>query len=199
MFNNWYTQYIERHAEATTKGVVKGYLEMMVKMRGQMGKQPDGYLYKGVEDLLLQHGRQFQSQPLNAEEMDILRGTLENCSQYKAKQCYYNAQRIAVFSDGNIRYIEGVAFPGLIPCDHAFNSINGKVVDLTWSAVNQNKKPILGVIPDGWEYWGVELDSQEINHYWSKYGMSDSFLQNYRENYPLLKKKYEWPEQKTHV
>ena len=185
---------MSRFAEETSKGVVKQYLEMMLKARGQMGGKLDAYLYKGVEDMLLQHGRQFKSQPLNDEEMNVLRVILEDCKQYKAKQCYYNAQRIAAFSDGNISYIEGVAFSGIIPCDHAFNAINGKVADFTWAAVNKNKKPILGVIPDGWEYWGVELGADEIERYWNKYGMSDSFLQNYRENYPLLKKKYEWPE-----
>ena len=185
-----------RHAEETTKGIVRGYLEMMAMMRGQMGHQPDGFLYKGVEDLLLQHGRQFVSQPLNEEEMDIIKRLVERAHYYRPKECFYNAQKIAMGSGNTIRYIEGVGFAGLIPCDHAWNTINGKVMDFTWAAVNKGK-PILGVIPDGWEYWGVELDSKAIFKYWKKYQMSEPFLHNYREGYPLLKKRYEWPEDKV--
>jgi len=47
--------------------------------------------------------------------------------------CYANAQRLTVASKGRIRYIEGLwqLSPDLTPVGHAWNTIDGYVVDVT--------------------------------------------------------------------
>lgn len=47
--------------------------------------------------------------------------------------CYANAQRLTVASKGRIRYVEGLwqLSPDLTPVGHAWNTIDGRIVDVT--------------------------------------------------------------------
>lgn len=60
------------------------------------------------------------------------------------KGCYYNAQFMSM-EYKELKYYEGWGITKAvgIPLDHAFNVINGKVVDISWV--------------DGIEYFGVEV------------------------------------------
>lgn len=59
------------------------------------------------------------------------------------KGCYYNAQFMAM--DNGIKYYEGWGTTEKvgIPLEHAFNVVDGKVIDISW--------------PDGVEYFGIEV------------------------------------------
>ena len=146
-----------------------------------------GYAYDGPAEFILKHGRQFQSAELTPEEREILTDVLENECRYKVKQCFYNAQSIGLA--GTIGYVEGYADSVGIPMEHAWNTINGKVIDMTWK-MNNNDQPVLGVIPEGWEYFGVELDHELIVDMWGA-GMSNNFINNWEDGYPLLKEPFE--------
>ena len=164
------------------------FLKSMQKIRG-LGMKDKGYYYSGAEDFLLQHGKHYQSQELTKEESDYLKKLYYETKRYKMKQCFYNAQSLSQFSGDKIKYVEGYLHSGIMPIEHAWNTLNGKVLDFTMSHAN-NGKPILGIIPAGWDYYGVDLPTNMITKYWQQHGKSDAMIGNWMENFPLLKNKF---------
>lgn len=187
---SWYKK--AKNIDISLKGneaPVEDYLLKIIEIKKQM-TPPEGYYYKGTEDFLLQEGQRFSSQTLTEQEMEYLKKLIHKTCQYKMKQCFYNAQSLAITAFGKIKYVEGYLYSGILPLEHAFNTINGKVIDFTMSHVN-NGKPILGEIPSGWEYFGVTLPTPSVSKYWSTHGISEPLITNWREGFPYLKKKYE--------
>ena len=162
---------------------VTNHLKDIAKMQHLKKK---GFAYDGPAEFILRHGKQYQSAELTPEEMDILENVVGLKCLYKAKQCFYNAQSIGLA--GTIGYVEGYADSVGIPMDHAWNTINGKVIDMTWK-MNNNDEPVLGVIPGGWEYFGVELPHELINSVWST-GRSNSIINDWEHDFPLLEEPY---------
>ena len=148
-----------------------------------------GYAYDGPADFILKHGKQYQSvkEGMTPLEMKMLTHILTGKCRYQAKQCFYNAQSIGM--SGVIGYVEGYADSVGIPMDHAWNTINGKVIDMTWK-FNNNDQPVLGVIPRGWEYFGVELSHELIVDKWGT-GESTTLINDWEGDYPLLKEPFE--------
>jgi hypothetical protein len=167
------------------------FLKSVQKMRGQ-GLKEKKYYYSGPEDFLLQHGKHFGSQSLTKEESDYLKTLYGMTKRYKMKQCFYNAQSLAQISNGKIKYVEGYLHSGIIPIEHTWNVLNGKVLDFTMSHAN-NGKPILGIIPVGWDYFGIDLPTKMITQYWNKHKRSDAMIGNWMEDYPILKEKFYSP------
>ena len=163
---------------------VEQFLETITLIRSE---PPEGYHYKGQEDFILQNGKHYTSNPMTTEELETLKRKSLQTKRFQAKQCFYNAQLLSHAS--SIKYVEGYLFAGILPIFHAWNTINGKVIDFTMAHSNNNK-PILGEIPDGWDYFGVELPSSSIREYWNKHGESNALIDNYRERHPLLKEKF---------
>jgi len=60
------------------------------------------------------------------------------------KGCYYNAQFMAIENE-ELKYYEGWGTTEKvgIPVEHAFNVVDGRVIDISW--------------PDGVEYFGIEV------------------------------------------
>ena len=164
---------------------IEQHLAMIKTVRG---KGIEGFHYGGPEDFILQHGKHYQSNPMTKEEIAFMEEVAWKTCGYKMKQCFYNAQSLAMTSP-KIKYVEGYLYSGIIPVEHAWNTLNNKVIDFTMSHAN-NDKPILGDIPEGWDYFGVQLSSGPIAEYWSKYKMSEPFITNWREEYPLLRKPF---------
>jgi len=164
------------------------FLKSIQKMRGS-GMKEKGYYYSGPEDFLLQHGKHYLSQTLTKEETNYLKKLYYETKRYKMKQCFYNAQSLSQFSGDKIKYVEGYLYSGIIPIEHAWNILNGKVLDFTMSHAN-NGKPILGLIPAGWDYYGVDLPTKMIVKYWAEHGTSDAMIGNWMEGYPILKEKF---------
>jgi hypothetical protein len=187
---NWFN--IAKQSEITkqaSSGMIEQYLTQMVDMMKQSGhEKPAEFAYASIYEYFLKNGKQFQSNPLSPEELEILKNDIKrHKSLYKAKQCFYNAQRIAQ-NIKNAKYVEGYVWSNNIPIaiEHAWNSLNGKVIDFTMFHTN-NGKPVVGVIPEGWEYFGVELPTRMIYDTWSRHGLSISLVDNYLDNFPLLK------------
>ena len=84
--------------------------------------RPDGWMYSGVDDFILQHGVEggWSSLP-------------DDISSGKKKECYLNATHLASDSERFI-YVEGYAF-NIIPCQHAWciERTTNQVVDPTWT------------------------------------------------------------------
>ena len=153
----------------------------------QKNQKMKGMAYGGPADFILKHGKQYESAELTPEEMDILKDVLQRQCNYKVKQCFYNAQSIGLA--GIIGYCEGYADSLGLPMEHAWNTINGKVIDMTWRFGNGGK-PVLGIIPAGWEYYGVELPANIVRKQWSK-GESQPLITNWEDGFPLLKNAFE--------
>ena len=164
------------------EGSVSDYLEMLRKNQNMKGMA-----YGGPADFILQHGQQYKSAKLTDEELDMLRNVLSRQCSYKVKQCFYNAQSIGL--TGIIGYCEGYADSLGLPMEHAWNTINGKVIDMTWRFGNGGK-PVLGIIPAGWAYYGVELPDAIVRKQWSK-GESQPLITNWEDGFPLLKNAFE--------
>ncbi len=171
-----YTQVIEEGQS------VVDYLKML-----QKNQNMKGMAYGGPADFVLKHGKQYESAELTPEEMGMLKEVLKGQCHYKVKQCFYNAQSIGLA--GTIGYCEGYADSLGLPMEHAWNTINGKVIDMTWR-FRRGGKPVLGVIPSGWEYFGVEFPAKLVRKQWSK-GASAPLITNWEEGFPLLQQVFE--------
>lgn len=116
-----------------SKNLLKG---MMILMKNR--PQVKFYQY------LLTHGKQFNI--IDKEKSEKIR-TERLC---KLKECYYNAQLMALDSD--MKYYEGYAVSGQlpIPVEHAWLVSNGKVIDITWYDLSK---------PD---YFGLEIPKDFI-------------------------------------
>ena len=175
--------------KAASSGQVEDYLRQMVEMMAASGHKPNtGYAYATPYEYFVKHGKKYDSIPLDENELAILKFAIKGHKlMYKPKECFYNAQRLAQDS-AKCRYVEGYLFAGLIPIEHGWNTINGKVVDFTMAHANGGK-PVLGEIPAGWEYFGVEFPTKMVRGLWSRTGYSTPLVSNYGEDFPLLKEK----------
>ena len=149
----------------------------------------EGMAYSGPAAFILEHGKKYESQELTEDEMELLKNVLQTQDRWKMKQCFYNAQCIASSSNDSIKYCEGYADSLGLPMEHAWNTINGKVIDMTWKMNNDNK-PVLGVIPDGWEYVGVELPVSLVYDLHDKTGHASPLIADWENGFPLLKKRF---------
>lgn len=122
---------------------------------------------KKFYDYILEHGTLFMSKHgfEKGRELAIKHGF----HPLGFKQCVYNSQMFAV-SGSKTKYFEGYACRTLgilanMSFEHAWNVINGKVVDLTW--------------PDGDEYFGLEIPVDFIRKNIIKTGWAEMVLQKY--------------------
>ena len=144
-------------------------VEFLRNMESTMEEHGHGHL--SVHGYVLRHGRTFKSQPLTVEEREYI--DLCGWPEHQMRQCWQNAQTAALTmppGDGmTLLYVEGFVGTGLgIGINHAWLSLNGKVVDTTIRIDHRKrgtaKNRPLGEFPEGWEYYGVELDPSECMH-----------------------------------
>lgn len=176
---------------ASAEGGIEEYLRSMVEHLERAGcAKREGYGYATVYEYFLDNGKSYSSSPLTPEQLNLIKIEIQRHKiLYKPKQCFYNAQTLSQHNRG-CKYVEGFMISAGVPIiiAHAWNSIDGKVVDFTMSHSNGGK-PILGVIPDGWEYFGTEFPSSMISALWARTGTSTPLVDNVEERFPLLKKR----------
>jgi hypothetical protein len=169
---------------------IQEYLQMHVNVMEQMGKgkMPEGFSYMSQYHFIMQHGKFYQPQELKSHEALIIKKALKRIGFVpKKKECFYNAQMLALTDNSNqIKYCEGFALT-IIPTNHAWIEINGKVVDPTWDV---DGKMILGTFPDDKSYFGFNMSKSDIRDKQFKTGMACSFLDDYHDNFQLLKKPF---------
>ena len=125
----------------------------------------------GFHDTVFSHtlnrGRQFQSSLLTREEQafaDSLQlETLVPQNSYL--NCQMAALRLLPPHGITLQYVEGfIAVDGIpIALHRAWLSVNGKVWDLN-TVIRPVDADVMGIIPDGWAYFGVEMDPAECRH-----------------------------------
>jgi len=184
----------------TALEALKIHLQDMMQMRLSMIPEGHDQSYFGMEDFVLDRGYEFKSASLTDEEMEIVRRAVQfpGCG-LRAKECYYNAQMLALH-EPELTYYEGYAF-GLIPTPHAWVATKSmKVVDLTWRRTEHGtwfeyepevdlSTRVLGEIPEGIAYIGVGFPTEMIREEIFKTESAHSFLDDWRNDFPLLK----WP------
>lgn len=137
------------------------YLQTMKRLRESMGKRPEGMVYLGMEDFLLQHGQWYTIPVL----------TLEKVRRGRMKECFNNSLNLALRE--GFRYVEGVA-TGVIPVHHAWNSRgDGLVIDSTWT--------------EGTAYFGVEFPPELV---FSKLKVGCSPLDDWKDHWELFRKPF---------
>lgn len=180
---------VRRIANKIDGSTIKKYLTQIKEMKESMPMpKPEGFHYTGGEDFLLQHGRSYESQPFTEEELKFLEELAGRTCMYRMKECFFNAQDLAQTSP-KIKYIEGYLYSGILPIEHAWNTLNGKVIDFTMYHAN-NDKPILGTIPDNWEYFGASIPTSAATSLWTEHEMATPLITNYLQGFPLLKEPF---------
>ena len=161
-----------------------------------------GYNYSSVHDFVLDRGREpNHTGPIDLEQFNYLTDVAARTGlQFVAKQCFHNAALLAMLdTESRIKYIEGFAYTGSMPVHHAWNELDGHLIDLTRWAHNwiqpigyKDRMPnlrnrVLGTYPEGWIYLGVQFDTQVIRDYVEKHAETSSMLDNWRDNHPLFR------------
>lgn len=112
-------------------------------------------------DFILDRGKAFRSSPVP----DKLPKSI-NPKRFKVKECFYNAQMLALQYDYD--YYEGFAV-SIIPTEHAWALLpDGQLLDLTWDKVRNGTETF--------DYFGVLIPSKFIAKHMLETGMSTSML-----------------------
>lgn len=70
------------------------------------------------------------------------------------KDCFFNAQTLCI--EGDLLYYEGYYFSKLPPVQHAFNVLDGKVIDVTRDAIDKQVGPTEGF------YFGAPVSKDDL-------------------------------------
>ena len=175
---------------------LRKYLAGTVRFKSRLSlRLPAGFNYLGAEDYLLDRGSPFESAPLTSEEQAIVDEALRRCPtpRFKIGHCYFNAQML-VTSDPTqtLLYCEGMAMGTVpVPLMHGWVIINGKVIDLTWRNGPRSKKGkfrdrVLGVIPNGWAYYGATFDTLTVLTRITRTGSVGCFLEDFANDFAIF-------------
>ena len=74
----------------------------------------------------------------------------------------------------------------LIPNEHAWLSLNGRVVDTTVCPDNEKRRRVFDTIPEGWEYYGVPLFPEVCQHVRKRRRRHISLIDDRECRWPLL-------------
>lgn len=114
--------------------------------------------------------------------------------------CFANAQKLVVADvTATLKYAEGYAVGAAgFPVLHGWATINEKVVDLTWRLPKAASRPrlrhrVVGVFPEGWAYRGVGFDATEVCERTFRTGFYQSYIDDWRAEYPLLRRERRGP------
>jgi hypothetical protein len=112
--------------------------------------KPEGFAFASLDATYLHHCREFTNEPYTDEEKGILLDQFANMGFVsKMKECYATAARLALYSGGHpelpgpLGYADGKAFGRFFPMPHAWATLNGKPVDITWRGMGEGnyRKP----------------------------------------------------------
>lgn len=175
---------------------LREFLRAMLDMKLRIMEIPTGYNYHGAEDYILDRGHQFESKRLTDKERLQLFAAVDNWGRrFQLGQCFYNAQMLLFYDQAEVlRYYEGFAAgPAGMPVLHAWLSIGShKVVDLTWRRQRYKRtgrlpNRVIGAIPKGWAYYGVEIPRRTIIERILDTEMSQSHLEDWKQGFPLFR------------
>jgi hypothetical protein len=151
---------------AADRAMLLSWLYLVSTVNG--GKPPQGYVYNGAADFLLQHGKWYEPMPYPEGMWDGV------------PKCCFGNSIIAAVKYG-LRYVEGFAVANLgirlhLPVHHAWNvDSSGRLYDSTW-------KPI------GLAYFGVEFSVERADD--ATWNGDASVLNDYQRGNPLFRQRW---------
>jgi hypothetical protein len=158
MFSNLFSNLPSMPVPSQEPGV-RGYLQNLLAMTPGGFPAVQGYTYRSVHDFVLDRGKVYASASLTTEERRVVTAAMGRRT-FAKKACFYNAHMLAMNdTSGLLVYTEGFAFSQFMPMHHGWVTLNGKVVDVTWDEAG---RPIMGALPEGWEYLGVEFTDRNM-------------------------------------
>lgn len=178
---------------------LRAYLRLMVESRRRLGMTPpEGFDYLCVEEFVELRGLRYESQSLTPNERAWLYEMTAR-KQFPIKECFANSQRLlfdAMYDlphGWTVQYVEGYLAMADLPIaiHHGWLALNGKVIDLTirrGKPTKQNRfaDRVIGTFTDR-EYIGVPIDTKTVRQYVAMYREWSSLIDNYRDNFPLLR------------
>jgi hypothetical protein len=120
------------------------FQQKMLELSGYF--KESSFYYKNIYDFTLREGKIYKSQPFTSEERRIVLKRIKSLNgTFAPNQCFSNSGKLAMADHKeNIKYVEGFIFKKEIgvPILHAWNEINGKVIDIT--LINQYGEYTIG-------------------------------------------------------
>ena len=178
--------------------------------------------YTSIADYLLDRGRPFISHgPLTDEQFEYLTMIADECDiPFKPKACFLNSMVLSIIDcdfEDRITYCEGFCSGKVgFPFPHAWVLLDDRVVDLTYSTREESAQEyieglppqkdlrdrVLGEIPKGWQYFGVEYNNVDVAEYYDTHEEIGSIVDDFEKGHPLLTKgsrlgNYAKPDPKT--
>jgi len=128
----------------------KRYLQATIDLGQQHGIEiSDGDLE--YDNLLLRHGKMYQGRVLSDSFAELKRW--KKTANPQLQDCFCNAASFAIDHD-QARYFEGYWLGAMLPTLHAWNLVDGQIIDFTVELVEKKlkRKPDLNC-----RYFGVEV------------------------------------------
>ncbi len=154
---------------------IREFLLAMREAMNQEGRCRPSWRFSCMADLLLQHGREFNSKPF--PKGTPLRGG--------PKACFHNAGLLALGWPEKYLYCEGYA-TGIIPVHHAWvlDLEDGLVVDNTWTG-EAGEEISTGRPTRGTQYFGIAFNREYLQLVVDR-GHELSLLDQWQAGWPLL-------------
>lgn len=167
---------------------MKAYLQNLDDM---MPKHA-GWTYRSLYGAVLALGKAYPSVELDRAQRETLLKIVK-ADHPHPKECFFNAQKLALFAPTEFRYVEGYACGHVgIPVLHGWcvHAQTGAVVDptfrLDFSKPVGPSNTVVGRIFDGWGYFGVELPTEAVRLRWLATGLASSFFDDPPE-WPIVR------------
>jgi hypothetical protein len=204
---------------------LRDYLEDM----GRLCPDVPEFKYNTVHALLLAEGQEYDNhEPFTPEERGGIDRLLEVMGRprFKSGDCFFNAWTLAEWASPEgilgvrgrqnmlvpaVQYVEGYAIHSAVPVLHAWVTVGGKVLDLTWMPhgadgegrdtfdarhkrhnrtyapqrlIDRSQQLVLA---DGAEYWGIAVPLNDMRRHLVRVGRYSPIIDDYADDYPLLR------------
>lgn len=171
-------------------GLKELFQQKTIELSGYF-KQDDFY-YKNIYDFILKEGKVYQSQPFTSEERKFVLKRIKSLNgTFAPHHCFSNSGKLAMADHKEkIKYVEGFIFKEEIgiPILHAWNEINGKVIDIT--LINKYGEYTIGSFEEDILYSGAVFPISYIRKTFLSKTKSRSVLDDISGHWPVLKHQF---------
>lgn len=157
-------------------------------------RQQDFY-YKNIFDFTCIEGKMYKSQSFTTEERKSTVKRINSLNgMFAPNQCFSNSGKLAMSDSKNkIKYVEGFIFKREIgiPILHAWNEINGKIIDIT--LINKFGEYSLGEYENDMAYFGTVFPIGYVRSIFLQKTKSRSLLSDISDHnnpWPILKERF---------
>lgn len=182
-----------------TRSIDKFVVQYLKQVAGIMPVRP-GHKYSSFEGFYLDKGHLYSHRPYTkSDSQAIMRGIVGaggGSFNPKIKECFYNAQQLALSRPDTFSYAEGFAYPENLPIavHHAWAVYKDKPVDVTLRVEHGDstadpmkllRRASLNLRRVA--YYGVEFPTNMIWNVWQSERAARPMLDDPKHGFPLLK------------